>query len=91
MIRIGINNAEKIKPTIQNLDSNGIKLQLDIDTDEYATDLIIDSNLKGNDITVSSVLDVGDKIEKTVYDVKIIENTEEQFKAILIEKILVNK
>lgn len=80
------NNAEKIKPTIQNLDSNGIKLQLDIDTDEYATDLIIDSNLKGNDITVSSVLDVGDKIEKTVYDVKIIENTEEQFKAILIEK-----
>ncbi|WP_339230079.1 SAR2788 family putative toxin [Aeribacillus sp. FSL K6-2833] len=86
MIRIGINNAEKIKPTIQNLDSNGIKLQLDIDTDEYATDLIIDSNLKGNDITVSSVLDVGDKIEKTVYDVKIIENTEEQFKAILIEK-----
>ncbi|MDR9798020.1 hypothetical protein Q4O60_16410 [Aeribacillus pallidus] len=86
MIRIGINSAEKIKPTIQNLDSNGIKLQLDIDTDEYATDLIIDSNLKGNDITVSSVLDVGDKIEKTVYDVKIIENTEEQFKAILIEK-----
>ncbi|WP_339211673.1 hypothetical protein NSQ41_16530 [Aeribacillus sp. FSL K6-8210] len=57
MIRIGINSAEKIKPTIQNLDSNGIKLQLDIDTDEYATDLIIDSNLKGNDITVSSVLE----------------------------------
>ncbi|KZM54599.1 MULTISPECIES: SAR2788 family putative toxin [Aeribacillus] len=79
-------NASNINPTIQDLNSDGIELQLNIDTDEYDAELILDSSLNGNNITVSSKLDYGNGIEETYYDVRILKNTEEEFKVLLVDK-----
>jgi hypothetical protein len=80
------NKANNINPIIKNLDNDGIELQLNIDNDEYDAELILNSTLDGNNITVSSILDYGNGIEVAVYDVRIIKNTDEEFKVLLEDK-----
>lgn len=79
-------NAEKIATTIQNLDSDGIEIRSNIETDEYVSEIIINSTLDGNDISISYSLDLVDEIETAIYDVKIIENSDDQFEAVLKDR-----
>lgn len=82
---LSYNYSKNVQANVSELTSNGVQVDILIDTDTYESEINLVASLDGSDMQIYSKLEAEDDYQITNYEVIIQENTEENFKAYLYD------